>query len=165
MYKDPIHVGSVEAVPGVATLTMSNDEVHARQRRALSHPFSIKALLGQQDIVNSAIRKFRRDYLAYSNNKTRRRLADSERDHHDFIYYILRNNKSKRLLSEEEILVNSALFMSETTASFIIGLTNLFIKHRYVYDKLVTEIRGTFTVEDNIRFEILKVRWHIREGV
>ncbi len=57
MHKDPIHVGSVEAVPGVTTLTMSNDEVHARQRRALSHPFSMKALLGQQDIVNSHVTK------------------------------------------------------------------------------------------------------------
>lgn len=57
MHKDPIHVGSVEAVPGVTTLTMSNDEVHARQRRALSHPFSMKALLGQQSIVNSHVTK------------------------------------------------------------------------------------------------------------
>lgn len=62
-------------------------------------------------LIPGQIRKFRRDHLAYSNDKTRRRLADSEREHHDFIYYILRNNESKRLLSEEEILVNSALFM------------------------------------------------------
>jgi cytochrome P450 len=57
MHKDPIHVGSIEAVEGVTTLTMSNDEVHARQRRALSHPFSMKALLEQQDIVNSHVTK------------------------------------------------------------------------------------------------------------
>jgi cytochrome P450 len=57
MHKDPIHVGSIEAVAGVTTLTMSNDEVHARQRRALSHPFSMKALLEQQDIVNSHVTK------------------------------------------------------------------------------------------------------------
>ena len=62
MHKDPIHVGSVEAVPGVTTLTMSNDEVHARQRRALSHPFSMKALLGQQDIVNSHVTKLMNNF-------------------------------------------------------------------------------------------------------
>ena len=57
MHKDPIHVGSIEATPGVTTLTMSNDEVHARQRRGLSHPFSMKALLGQQDVVNLHVTK------------------------------------------------------------------------------------------------------------
>jgi cytochrome P450 len=201
MHKDPIHVGSIEAVKGVTTLTMSNDEVHARQRRALSHPFSMKALLEQQDIVNShvtklmgnfhklsqkgaiinivdwynfatfdiigdlcfaepfgcldegewhfwvkmiyetvksgaieqatrriatagtplqnlllklipdKIRKYRRDHLLYSNEKSLRRLADEKRDHKDFIYYILRNNEAKKLLSKDEIMVNSALFM------------------------------------------------------
>jgi cytochrome P450 len=45
---------------------------------------------------------------------------------------------------------------SETTASFISGWTNLLMKHRHVYDKLVAEIRGTFAAEDDIRFEILK---------
>lgn len=203
MHKDPIHVGSIEAQPGVTTLTMSNDEVHARQRRALSHPFSMRALLEQQDIVNShvtkllnqfrrlaadnatvnvvdwynfltfdvigdlcfaepfgcldagewhfwvkmiyetvksgaieqatrriatagtplqnfmlsmipdTIRKYRRDHLTFSNEKTLRRLSDStKRDHKDFIHYIQQNNDSKQLLSKEEILVNSALFMS-----------------------------------------------------
>ncbi|KAK3703723.1 hypothetical protein LTR37_014301 [Vermiconidia calcicola] len=51
MHKDPIHVGSVEAVQGVTTLTMADDENHARQRRALSHSFSQKALEEQEYIV------------------------------------------------------------------------------------------------------------------
>ena len=51
MYKDPIHVGSVEAVQGVTTLTMADDDNHARQRRALSHSFSQKALVEQEYIV------------------------------------------------------------------------------------------------------------------
>ncbi|CAK4031919.1 Cytochrome P450 [Lecanosticta acicola] len=54
-HKDPIHVGSVEAVPGVTTLTMADDENHARQRRALSHAFSQKALLEQEYIVKSYV--------------------------------------------------------------------------------------------------------------
>lgn len=63
-------------------------------------------------LIPGAIRKFRRDHLTYSNEKTRRRLAEKDREHHDFIYYILKNNEAKQLLNEEEILVNSALFMS-----------------------------------------------------
>lgn len=51
MHKDPIHVGSVEAVQGVTTLTMADDDNHARQRRALSHSFSQKALSEQEYIV------------------------------------------------------------------------------------------------------------------
>ncbi|KAK5169776.1 uncharacterized protein LTR77_005754 [Saxophila tyrrhenica] len=47
----PIHVGSVEAVQGVTTLTMADDDNHARQRRALSHSFSQKALSEQEYIV------------------------------------------------------------------------------------------------------------------
>jgi cytochrome P450 len=50
-HKDPIHVGSVEAVQGVTTLTMADDDNHARQRRALSHSFSQKALQEQEYIV------------------------------------------------------------------------------------------------------------------
>lgn len=62
-------------------------------------------------LIPGEIRKFRRDHLAYSNEKTRRRLANPQGEHKDFIYYILRNNDAKQLLSEQEILVNSALFM------------------------------------------------------
>lgn len=54
-HKDPIHVGSVEAVQGVTTLTMADDDNHARQRRALSHSFSQKALVEQEYIVKRYI--------------------------------------------------------------------------------------------------------------
>jgi hypothetical protein len=126
--------------------------------------------------IPDKIRKYRRDHLLYSNEKSLRRLADEKRDHKDFIYYILRNNEAKHLLSKDEIMVNSALFMlvnkfqlklnsltildrvagSETTASFLAGWTNLLMRHRHVYDKLVAEVRSTFATEDEIRFEILK---------
>jgi hypothetical protein len=57
-HKDPIHVGSVQSLPGVSTITMANDEDHARQRRALSHAFSTKALLEQEHIVRQYIDRF-----------------------------------------------------------------------------------------------------------
>ena len=55
--KDPIHVGSVDPLPGASTLTMSDDDNHARQRRALSHSFSSIALMEQESIINGYVSK------------------------------------------------------------------------------------------------------------
>ncbi|KAF2404512.1 cytochrome P450 [Trichodelitschia bisporula] len=55
MHKDPIHVGSVDPIPGVTTLTMADDANHARQRRALAYSFSQKALLEQEYIVQGFV--------------------------------------------------------------------------------------------------------------
>lgn len=57
-HKDPIHVGSVETLPGVTTITMADDTDHARQRRALSHAFSTKALLEQEYLVRQYVDVF-----------------------------------------------------------------------------------------------------------
>ncbi|KAF2476266.1 cytochrome P450 [Lindgomyces ingoldianus] len=57
MAKDPIHVGAVDPVPGVSTISMSDNETHARQRRALSHGFSQQALWGQEEIVQGYVTK------------------------------------------------------------------------------------------------------------
>lgn len=57
MHKDPIHVGSVDPLPGASTLTMADDQNHARQRRALSHSFSTQALMAQEDIINGFVTK------------------------------------------------------------------------------------------------------------
>ncbi|KXJ94060.1 cytochrome P450 [Microdochium bolleyi] len=53
--KDPIHVGAVDPVPGVSTISMSDRENHARQRKALSHGFSKKALWEQEATVHEFI--------------------------------------------------------------------------------------------------------------
>lgn len=50
-HKSPIHVGAVDPLPNASTLTMADDDTHARQRRALSHAFSQQALLEQEDIL------------------------------------------------------------------------------------------------------------------
>lgn len=64
MHKDPIHVGSVDPLPGASTLTMSDDANHTRQRRALAHSFSERALKEQEYIiqhhVDSLIKNFKR---------------------------------------------------------------------------------------------------------
>jgi cytochrome P450 len=58
MDKDPIHVGSVEAIPGATNLTMAPDLHHARQRRALAHAFSKQALLEQEPILRGYVDLF-----------------------------------------------------------------------------------------------------------
>lgn len=58
MTRDPIHVGAVEAIPGASNLTMSDEANHPRQRRALAHAFSKKALMEQEDILLSYVKKF-----------------------------------------------------------------------------------------------------------
>ncbi|KAI6778698.1 Isotrichodermin C-15 hydroxylase-like protein [Emericellopsis cladophorae] len=57
-HKDPIHVGSVQDIPGSTTLTMADDENHSRQRRTLSHAFSQKALLEQESIIRGYVDLF-----------------------------------------------------------------------------------------------------------
>ncbi|KAI0148827.1 averantin oxidoreductase [Xylariaceae sp. FL1272] len=54
-HKSPIHVGSVEDIPGSTSLTMSDDETHSRQRRVLAHAFSQKALLEQEGIIRGYV--------------------------------------------------------------------------------------------------------------
>lgn len=54
-HKDPIHVGSVQDIPGATTLTMADDANHTRQRRTLSHAFSQKALLEQESIIRGYV--------------------------------------------------------------------------------------------------------------
>lgn len=51
-------------------------------------------------------------YLHFKNSKkkTLARMADSNREHEDFLYHVLKNAE-KNLLSEDEILANASLMM------------------------------------------------------
>ncbi|CAG9980389.1 unnamed protein product [Clonostachys byssicola] len=75
-HKDPIHVGSVQAVPGAVTITMADDADHARQRRALSHAFSTKALLEQESLITSYIDALRDVANAHARDGRVCNLAD-----------------------------------------------------------------------------------------
>lgn len=67
MEKDPIHVGSVDPLPGASTLTMSDDANHTRQRRALSHCFSERALKEQEYIIQHYVDKLIENFRRLSN--------------------------------------------------------------------------------------------------
>ncbi|KAJ6005164.1 hypothetical protein N7451_003108 [Penicillium sp. IBT 35674x] len=58
MDKSSIHVGAVEPLEGASTLTMADDATHSRQRRALAHAFSQRALMEQEDIIQLYVNKF-----------------------------------------------------------------------------------------------------------
>jgi len=58
MTRDPIHVGAVEAIPGASNLTMADEANHPRQRRALAHAFSKRALYEQEPILLGYVEKF-----------------------------------------------------------------------------------------------------------
>ena len=251
-HKDPIHVGSVQDIPGSAatTLTMSDDDNHARQRRALAHAFSQKALLEQESIIRgyvdlfierltpfatsgkvvnmcnwfnyttfdiigdmafgepfgclrdgkehawvglitetikagafeqstrrvfragswlqkqlmilipAQLREKRRRHLALSKEKVEKRLDEGlRREHRDFLYYILRQKDKGSGVSKDEIILNSALFIvagSETTASFLAGLSMWLMRTPHVYQKLVAEIRNKFPTVESINFSDLQ---------
>lgn len=102
---------------------------------------------------------WREIHLNNSREKTIQRLAKGDRDHADFIYQILLHNESKKSLSQTEIILNMALFISagsDTTATALTGWTYFVTTHPDVYSRLVSEIRGAFVGEDEIKWE--KVR-------
>ncbi|KAF9891098.1 hypothetical protein FE257_005034 [Aspergillus nanangensis] len=55
--KHSIHVGAVDPMPGVQTISMADHDNHARQRKALSHGFSKKALWEQEKIIQEFVTK------------------------------------------------------------------------------------------------------------
>ena len=107
-----------------------------------------------------------------------RRMAQTNSEHKDFIYYLLKQ-KETGSLNLNEVIVNGALFMfvllalrfnsfhlsdflisiagTETTAGFLSGLFNqLLLPHnRFILERLTAEIRSAFNSDADIRFEEL----------
>ena len=76
MDKDPIHVGSVEPIPGASNLTMSDDINHARQRRALAHAFSQKALIEQEELIMGYVNAFIKNLDRLAANHTKANMVN-----------------------------------------------------------------------------------------
>ncbi|ORY16932.1 cytochrome P450 [Clohesyomyces aquaticus] len=97
-------------------------------------------------------------HLNNSREKTMRRLADPDRQHTDFIYYIL-NNESKKALTETEIVLNIALFISagtDTTATALTGWTYFVATHKSVYARLTREIRSALKSPEDVTWDKVK---------
>ncbi|QDS74784.1 hypothetical protein FKW77_001909 [Venturia effusa] len=68
--KDPIHVGAVDPMPGVSTISMADHDTHARQRKALSYGFSKKALWEQEDIMQEYVDKLMSNFQSFAKQPT-----------------------------------------------------------------------------------------------
>lgn len=68
-----------------------------------------KALL--RLLVPKDAMKWRLTHFENSTRKTLHRIADEDRSHKDFLFYILKNSDAKRALTVDEIVVNSSLMM------------------------------------------------------
>ncbi|KAK0621459.1 cytochrome P450, partial [Bombardia bombarda] len=102
---------------------------------------------------------WRQLHFTQSREKTLRRIADKDREHKDFIYYVFKNAESESSLSELEIVMNTALFTaagSDTTALFLTAWVNLMLRNPGSYQKLVKEIRGAIKSADNITWATVK---------
>jgi cytochrome P450 len=101
---------------------------------------------------------WRTTHLNNSRDKTIRRLADSNREHTDFIYQILKSESAKTL-SQTEIVLNMGLFISagtDTTATALTGWTYYVCTHPEAYSRITHEVRGAFATESDIKWSKVK---------
>ncbi|PBP26623.1 hypothetical protein BUE80_DR002413 [Diplocarpon rosae] len=109
--------------------------------------------------IPSAAAKWRTTHLSNSRAATRRRLANGDHSHPDFISQILSNSSSKKELNPTEIELNMALFISagtDTTATTLTGWTWYICAHPLIYRRLVQEVRAAFETEGEIKWEGVK---------
>ncbi|PBP18877.1 hypothetical protein BUE80_DR010402, partial [Diplocarpon rosae] len=102
---------------------------------------------------------WRTTHLSNSRAATRRRLANGDNSHPDFISQILSNSSSKKELTPTEIELNMALFISagtDTTATTLSGWTWYICAHPLIYRRLVHEVRAAFEKEGEIKWEGVK---------
>ncbi|OBS23183.1 hypothetical protein FPOA_03738 [Fusarium poae] len=92
------------------------------------------------------------EHYEFTEHAAGARLDVKDSNSQDFMSYILRYN-DERGMSRPEIIENSSLLIiagSETTATLLSGVTYQLLTHREKYDKLVNEIRSSFSSEEEI---------------
>ncbi|KAI6715904.1 cytochrome P450 [Diplocarpon mali] len=109
--------------------------------------------------IPSAAAKWRTTHLSNARAATRRRLANGDHSHPDFISQILSNSSSKKELTPTEIELNMALFISagtDTTATTLTGWTWYICAHPLIYRRLTQEVRDAFESEEEIGWESVR---------
>lgn len=128
----------------------------ATRRCATAGSFLQKLLLKLFGDVQAPIR----EHMVLTRKEVLKRLAETQNEHRDFLWYILQQ-KEKFEMRQEEIIANSALFIlagSETTSNALSGLLARLLRDPRSYAKLVQEIRSEFKDEDEITHErIVKI--------
>ncbi|KAJ4115320.1 hypothetical protein NW768_011172 [Fusarium equiseti] len=112
--------------------------------------------LGLRDYISlltpKRIQKATDEHWQFTEHTAGARLDAKDNNSQDFMSYILRYN-DERGMSRPEILENSSLLIvagSETTATLLSGATYFLLNNLDKYDKLVEEIRSTFSSEEEI---------------
>ncbi|KAM0425583.1 hypothetical protein ACHAPT_009114 [Fusarium lateritium] len=92
------------------------------------------------------------EHYQLSKSTAMKRIESRDTDREDFMSYILRHNDEKGM-TRSEIAENAKILIiagSETTATLLSGVTFQLLTNRDKYDKLVDEIRSSFTSEQDI---------------
>ncbi|KAL6918601.1 hypothetical protein ACHAP8_010991 [Fusarium lateritium] len=125
---------------------------------------SIKAIAYSQAAIRLGLRnwmatftpahlmKAAKEHFEFTEHAAGARLDVKDTNSQDFMSYILRYN-DERGMSRPEIVENASLLIiagSETTATLLSGVTYQLLTNREKYDKLVDEIRSSFSAEDEI---------------
>ncbi|KAK6193402.1 hypothetical protein LQW54_012497 [Pestalotiopsis sp. IQ-011] len=103
-------------------------------------------------VVPRKLQQSLRDHQELTRKTAMRRIEEGGTEREDFMSYILKHNDEKGL-TVPEIVENSSILIiagSETTATQLSGTTFQLLTNRDVYDKLVAEIRTTFSSVDEI---------------
>ncbi|KAI6377235.1 hypothetical protein MCOR31_001300 [Pyricularia oryzae] len=102
---------------------------------------------------NATLSQARKDEFGFAVASAKKRMARGvDEGKHDFMSYMLKNNDDKGM-SEGEIISNSALLIiagSETSASYLAGVTYHLYTYPYVMKKLTSLIRSSFATEAEI---------------
>lgn len=94
-------------------------------------------------------------HYEFAEIRARRRMK-IESNRKDFIYYISKQNDKKGGITEDEIMTNAPVLTmagSETTATWLSGLTYYLLKSPKALQILTEEIRSAFATEDKINFK------------
>ncbi|KAK4149601.1 hypothetical protein C8A00DRAFT_46804 [Chaetomidium leptoderma] len=113
------------------------------------HP-ALKALVSL--IVPPKLVRSQKEHWALTEQTAMRRLDSGNVSREDFMSYILRHNDEKGMTPGEIVETSNILIIagSETTATQLSGTTFHLLTNRDKYEKLVGEIRSSFSSEDDI---------------
>lgn len=109
-------------------------------------------------LLPPSIRKLQRDHFKQAIDKIHRRM-NLEEQREDFMTPVLQNNPNYDKMSLGEIESTFSMIIiagSETTATILSGLTNELTQNPVEYEKLVREIRSSFTSDSDMTFAALK---------
>ncbi|KLU89742.1 hypothetical protein MAPG_08711 [Magnaporthiopsis poae ATCC 64411] len=142
---------SGELHPWVANVFRSlKDGFLQRTLKRFPYPLSQLAYRYWTESALTAARKAEFGFAVASAKKRLARGVDEGK--HDFMSYMLKNNDDKGL-SEGEIISNSAILIiagSETTGSYLSGVTFNLMMNPGIMEKLTTLIRSTFATDSEI---------------